>query len=734
MTEIYELYCETEQTWVKTDWAASEPTTCPNNAAHTVTSGSTHIVKTRKFKEVKIAKSGEDADYSTISEALAAETATEIVFTIGPGTYVENNPLVLRNGVVLRSYGNPENTIITAQNPNSDLIVLGTKCSIRGLTLSGATGPGARGVYLDGTQSGGYGKFSMVGECMIKNCDIGMESDGKNIPAGAPDSLLAIFCLVQTTSGVRAKGVYVHSKGQFISLSSQIIGVPSPSVPITNAIECTGSGSKVSMTTSSAWYCTNAIVLDDGAEGEFQLITIKYCNKAIVIGPTGTTTRISGDSIYMKNSITYDMDIQADNAILEMNSGLLHENLVNNPNAVKLNAKYHSVQYGKPYQGFIGDCHFGSVNEPAKIFMGEGRYDENNIIVLRNDNLEAGSWVNVSNEASSIEEPAFDLFSGVQAGNCVYIGRDTVVQGFKIHVTAAVPTANNSLVWEYWNGLDWVVFKVMQNSAECPYYTSDGSFISAVDKYHIRFGVTTQTPAVAKNLNGFTKKWMRLRIVSDISGVPVVESIKLHTNCTEINKDGYIEYFGNARVVCQLPFNFHSFCGTSVPTGNQDIFISDSLNLKVTNNKFSDSQITRIGFSAFLPNNADISFPLKLKLAFIGDSNTAGTIDWILKYSCTTAESAIYHNADDAPTDPAECGTVLKTTSLSSNSCNKDCRETIEIPIHGLIINPSSGNEHIIWVTLERDAITDTYPGSVSLVQTKLIYVTWNSGTHLLSF
>lgn len=40
----YRIYCETESAWVTT-WAGEEPTICPNNVVHTISSGSIVIIE-----------------------------------------------------------------------------------------------------------------------------------------------------------------------------------------------------------------------------------------------------------------------------------------------------------------------------------------------------------------------------------------------------------------------------------------------------------------------------------------------------------------------------------------------------------------------------------------------------------------------------------------------------------------------------------------------------------------
>lgn len=50
----------------------------------------------------------------------------------------------------------------------------------------------------------------------------------------------------------------------------------------------------------------------------------------------------------------------------------------------------------------------------------------------------------------------------------------------------------------------------------------------------------------------------------EITTVPVIEQIKLHSNRTEINKDGFIEMFGNARVRSSIPISNSSFYPTGI--------------------------------------------------------------------------------------------------------------------------------------------------------------------------
>lgn len=55
----YRIYCITEGTWVET-WGITEPSTCSNNTAHTVNSGSVQILESIDDKNVKIVNTYQD--------------------------------------------------------------------------------------------------------------------------------------------------------------------------------------------------------------------------------------------------------------------------------------------------------------------------------------------------------------------------------------------------------------------------------------------------------------------------------------------------------------------------------------------------------------------------------------------------------------------------------------------------------------------------------------------------
>nr|QBK89447.1 MAG: hypothetical protein LCMiAC02_05420 [Mimivirus LCMiAC02] len=678
--------------------------------------------------EIIISK-GTQGDYTSIKDAITNNNNPNTIFKVYPGTYVENNPITLPTGSSLMAAGTPGNTTIVAQNPGSDIIILSPWCKIEGFAIYGASTAGSRGIYFDGSVNGAA--YSAINQCIIQHCDIGIETEN------GPDTLICYRTLVHPTAATLAKGIYVHSGGQFVGSSVRVTGVPTVPLYITDAFICAGAGSKLSLTTASGNYCTTSLNLDNGGNFELTLYTTNGCGTGLYIGSTGTTSKIRATALNMIGSTTYDIDVQATDAEISLFSSEIDGNIINNPNSVIINAKFYSFKDNKKFQTITGDLRIGTLSNPSTVMIGEGKYKNSTITVFSNDNLEAGTWVDNTTAALSSDNSTFNLFQAVTAGNCLYVGSTSNIYGIKANVTTTTTStpSKSDVIAEYWDGSAWTSLNSMQLLATSPYYHNMDSFVTSANKQHIRYNVTSATNMPNKTLNSVNKKWIRYRIVNAITGLPQAEYIKLHTNAQKINKDGYTEYFGNSRGSCEL--NFNTYPSNSTP-GSQEIFLADNLSVAKIDNKFADGSVTRIGLSTYVKICTDTSFPIKLHFAFMGDSDTTGDVEWKVRYALTTSGSSVYHNATDAPSEASGVTTVTKISSIAVNSKNKDIREVIELNIENINVNPSSGDEHIMFISLERDASggnsNDTYPGAVSIFALKGVYVSWSESGHILSY
>lgn len=682
--------------------------------------------------EIIISKNSQ-SHYNSLYEAIAANNTPNNIFIIYPGIYIEQNPIILPPGTTITSIGSTANTVIVAQDPNQDLLVLNTQCKLFGLTLNGAYGLGSRGIYFDGSLGGGLGGFTVIGECFIFDCNIGLECDGKNIAMA--DTIYCDKFIVAARQCNTAKGVYCHSGGQFITTTCYLNG--NLSYTIAQAYVCIGNGSKISLCTASVWFCGTGVYIDNLGNVEITLLNMQYNNIGLLIGDTGTTSRVSASSIIFNNSATYDLSIEAIRANVEIYSSFLDDAKINNPNNVNITIRYNANKFGTYYQTILGDMQIGSHLLPSKLGVGEGLYINNGIVILSNDNLEVGTWTDNTTNALNGIGINFNLVNNVNAGNCMYIGSNKKIYGLKISVVTATSSTTllDDVIWEFWNGTNWIEFKVFQSLPTTPTHAYLNSFISQEATYHIRFGLTSNAPFINKTLNGYSKHWIRYRLVNNISSIPICNQVKIHTNSCIINTDGSIQFMGQAREV--KDFKINTYASNSSP-GSQELFFASNLSIALTNNVFTYNNTIRLGCIFKMPIEIDISFPLLLNIGFIVDNVNAGNISWTLRYIWAKSNTNIYLNALDADNNPnPDIKTITKVTTINANTNFEDLRETIIVDVSRIPSCMSVTDKYFFYGTLERASgtdVNDTYPGNVILSYLDGNYVIWANGGHIEGF
>jgi hypothetical protein len=667
--------------------------------------------------EIYISKENQ-RHYSSIKAALEAHPQPNTIFVVYPGVYVEQNPLILNQGCLLKAACTAQNTIIVAANPNADLIQLGRMTCITCVTLMGAYGTGSRGVYFDASRSGGIGEFAAIFQCFIIDCNIGAEVDNKNALTMS-DTLYCDKVLIRCVNHACAKGVYAHAGGFFVSTSSQVLGRPGKL--FSHGLSCVDPGSKISMTTSSIWFSGVAMYLDNSAIFELVLFVCSYCGVGLQVGPNGSQSSFTGSNVYIRYTQMYDVCIEAASPLttVDLRYGQLDSEKIHNPYHLKLNLTYTASKYGKNFQSTLGDCQFGSVAEPSKVSLGQGQYIVDGVVMFANDTSESGVWFDNSIGANTFDNPPVDLFQSPTTGQCVYIGSNYISGGMKLSlITPCASTPIEAFAYEYWNGSEWMALKVLQTYASPPYRTlsTRSVFSEADENFHLRFNITSTTPFADKTLNGATKKWIRIRLTQDISLVPVIQYIKLHTSSTIVNNDGFIEYTGDARVVKNL---------TLTPLASPSQTVSLTPKLSKHAQCFPPALQTRIALDTVtLASNTDTSFPLKIILSVAGTTSSVEPVTFTLYYGRSMDGSSL------STTDSTE--SLTQQCVLAGE--NKEKRVEFVVDLNRMNFLPQDPSEQsLLWLSLERPA-TDLYTGDVLLFATSGRVVTWNTGSHLESF
>jgi len=680
---------------------------------------------------VYISKEEKSGQYTTIRAALDANTLPNTIFMVQPGTYVENNPLTLPISSVLMGAGTTAQTEIVAANPSSDLIVMTPWSKIDSVIIKGATG--AKGIYFDGSvlPSSAYALFE---ECIVTDCDVLVHAEN------GPNTLLGYRSLASASSSGSSpsKGLYASVGAQMTLSSVSVAGSPSPYVPIVDGIVSTGTGTKISMSTSNVYVCTRGVVEDNDGEMELNLLTARGNVTSLYVGPTGANTKMRANSFSMLDSVLYDIDIQATKADIGLYSSEIDDGKINNPNALKFSNHAHTKKYGKGYETFSGDIRYGGRGQKTTVSVGEGKYDDNTLVVLTNDNLEAGTWVDNTLDAKDYDVPGFDIFQSVAVGNCCYIGRDTTLLGCKLNITTATSsaTSKDDVIWECWDGSNWTQFNVLVTQAEVPYSYMMDSVLSQTGKYHVRFPTKSSDPQPAKTLDGHNLKWVRMRVVNALSNLPYTQYVKLHVNTRKFNSAGFEEGFGDRRFSKRLPWTINDTEPANSSPDNQDVYLSDKLGVGRKENRFKGGVVDRLGMNILLPEDIDNSFPMKVKFAVLGDTSTDGDVEFVARWNTSNAGSSVYRTTSGAP--PSSTREKSIATTITITDADTEYRGVLEIDLNRVNPYPSSGTAEMLWLSVERDATggnsNDTYPGNVTLIQITPFYIAWREGGFIDAF
>ena len=334
--------------------------------------------------------------------------------------------------------------------------------------------------------------------------------------------------------------------------------------------------------------------------------------------------------------------------------------------------------------------------------------------------------------------------------NALYIGSIASTQfpyinlslTYTLKTTSASFPPSSVLTWEYWNGVSWAILPFMIIHDRSP-YSNDGTDSFGYNdilipgtkiSHNIYFGPIASSWATT-TVNGNLGYWVRMRITdaANITQVPVLDNILLGTSHTEINKDGFVIYYGNARAMTSETIAMTRLYGTGTtgevaPTANRQI-CSGSLGgpiiaFNTPNALWGPGVITAAAFTWHPPENIDSSTPLKFYVAFSHDGST-GTQNsiWQIDYAfISSGGGTIAINSGTGTYATRTSGLVtIPITAVAGDVEIGD----IPLDITGLL---PSGT--IIWFKISRQGtnISDTYIGNVYVSSIQFAYSTWAAG------
>jgi len=253
----------------------------------------------RPGQTIVVAKSG--GDYDTIEAGVAAANASpdNMLVTVCPGDYIENNPITVGTHVTVSCPAAHEQTRMFCANTGAGQhgVIWGIDTEGFGLQVRGASGAGAAGHYWGPTAHD-----SELHDCKYRDCDYGFLSE-----ASAADP--AILVRDPHCSGGACSVAYaVKASGNMV-----VTGAVQTSAVTTGTFALAdGVGSKLTMYVAQVGgtLTTRAAEVSNTAEMELQVFRLDGAAEGFFVLGTGgqlslgstQVTNVAGDEVNLANS------------------------------------------------------------------------------------------------------------------------------------------------------------------------------------------------------------------------------------------------------------------------------------------------------------------------------------------------------------------------------------------------------------------------------------------------
>jgi hypothetical protein len=443
----------------------------------------------------------------------------------------------------------------------------------------------------------------------------------------------------------------------------------------------------------------------------------------IRVNDVGSGTTINIQSAVLENTTQHDLNLLSATCLVE---GSLSASLskLNTVQGSSLYATVLDLEEDDEGLNILGELHIGTPETPAESVFGEGdSYTRGMLAYTYN----GATYTDISVAARSPSASSF-TFPNTSIGTAIYIASDLTVNSlaeyhkyFGIKMTLSTSQVGGVIAAEYYNGAAWVAFNTMTSESSGAYYTkADQLFLAAANGYQVRFDpnidtawTKTDDPSVDAN----DRYWIRFRITTSPSVLPVFEQFKLHASRHEINSDGFGEDMGKARAYKTLPISWNIFDDAGPAVGNQDLWLSSNCKSGFLNNSLSAGDA--VGTVTSLPSWVDTSAPLKLRVSGVPATTGNYTLTAYLNSSKT---------GDVVDTsDPVSVVGEVSVTDSVACTATQQAWWTFNLDISDKGLEALASDPESIWISIE----TTTVAGTLYGMQFDLQFLSWRNGSHI---
>lgn len=560
---------------------------------------------------VNLITSGSSTRYTTIAAALAAASSGDAV-VCGPGNYAESG-LVVPAGVKVES--SPIfSARITGATATGTRVTLGDGSSLVGFDLEAPTDAtptvdyaGSASAFvsdctINGNGASGIGFRGQSGRLRVFNCrylggtiDSFIKVEGGTLiseDCQLYDGTITSVFEIDAGTLVDAQTLQLSSStatNGFLVNGGTVISEDARWLNVVNGLHITADNTSVTLRTpkfdSTTWNLLADPAVTAGA--------------LFVVAAQGDRTLISANPAYLATAaISFQDERPGDEAFL-----------------------------------FFSEVSVGVPGFGRELSSGEGDSFTRGMVAFSASTPSSG-FTDITSALLLPDGTTAALMPGTGVGNTFYLGSQQIpVAGMKILLSTAMNLgATGAVVVEYSNSTGgFTAFDTMSTQSDFPYAAYGSRIFERAQSEQVRYDAI-QGSWATQTVNGVTAYWIRVRVTSAITTAPVADLVKLSPNRTEINADGFLEFFGRAQPVRLL--NWHrrledDLIGAS-PL-NEALALAVQIAITPIDNEFANGVIDGNGGIIPVPIGLDTSRPLIYRAGWTPLSNGSGDVELELR-------------------------------------------------------------------------------------------------------
>ncbi len=374
----------------------------------------------------------------------------------------------------------------------------------------------------------------------------------------------------------------------------------------------------------------------------------------------------------------------------------------------------------KGVQVIDGQLSVGAQGNGYESVFGEGDSVPVEIAIHYNVSDQTGTTITGATDITAILQSdsgsTVSMFESNVAGEVIMIGSTTPFGGVKTKWSSLGDLEPDRVIGEYFNNVDtWLENTYSVTGANFPYTQHTWNIASELNE-QLRFGLSLVNPnldfeARTLNINGVdqTYYWTRIRLTTPVTTLPVLEQVKSHTNRTEINSDGVVEFFGLARGIKHIEV-IETANAASDPTNENVTYFTGGLNSgvsKLVDNEFASNALDSKCYLIKIDDSTDTSTPILLSIPFYVKGIGTGDIEFTGEIVQVTSDF-VY---DALPNPDASADLIYPIITPQDRE-----RQILQLEIPVNKVDPTTGG---VIVVISRDARgsnpNDTLPSNVVL-------------------